>query len=511
MVDSRKLEVAVLLAPLPAVVALGWWDVPALEQVIRLQPVISLGLLALTAFTLAFGTIRLRPVLDRRSFGSGALIVLVSMGLYSVGSYFSSPGVQWISLTMVYLGSVLFLGGKGYLLPVSVASISAAAFAAPLIFGYTAGYVLQGVGIISLSLYILALGLYGTAQKPECPYCSSYLARRDEYCSFCGRSLSDHAARIPRSKAWKWGAVSVFLVAISAVSLPLVIVDGTGIAYAHAGFGGSQTSTPLPLGPGLVLFNSSQLILGPGVEVRSYSLGHNGSPVGVWIVTTLSRPDNTALSKALPGLRAIGQFTVTRNESLTEYQWTEGSLAYVGFSNATTIRALANGSLSTLFLTTFAGELRRTTTSTSSQGAYALSELALVSARLADAQTHVSEFQFLAALLSIYTPYIEVGAVVATFAWIFVAVRERELSSMRRIENTWGLSTSETLLLSSMSDVNGLKTGYELLEKAEERSGTIGWNAFLKLLERFSALGLIETTVRVRAGIPQLYWKCTVT
>ena len=87
------------------------------------------------------------------------------------------------------------------------------------------------------------------------------------------------------------------------------------------------------------------------------------------------------------------------------------------------------------------------------------------------------------------------------------SLRGRELRDSRVVDNSFGLSTEEFSLFATLARVSGLQPGARFEAAAVAKRV---WNEgdFCIELERLGRLGLMSSHVRVRGGVPRLFWKC---
>ncbi|MDA4127903.1 MAG: MarR family transcriptional regulator [Thaumarchaeota archaeon] len=508
MVSENRLQLLILSAPLPVLFALGWRDSASLLRVVLNSPLPLISLLFLAVLSLGYGAVRLRPLLNKKPSALGALALLGSLTVYVVGSYLASAGLHWIALTLFYFGFVVFVGGRGQVVPLAFSALPLTALVSPLYFTDPTAFLPEGLAISLLLLYIAGLWGRRGLTVPACDNCPSYRRAGDDFCSYCGRNLSTRVAGLSRSKLGKAAALSLALIVLSAFSVPYISVSSTGVIYVHSGFSGAQSEALLPTSSTWALHNMTHRTITQYVSIYSFVLVGGGKAVNLWMVTSPFRPSEEMVALIISKISPVAPSSPSTNQTSSALTWVSGNRSYIGFSDTTNTLALENGTADHLFVTTYAGE--GNSTFAANQGAFSRDVVQLIAQRVADAQYFVPVFQFFLTFPSVYTPYVETGAVIVALGAVMAAVRVREIRTLKRIENTWGLSPGQFSILASLSTVKGPHTGSELLETVGETHGVGNWNVFLVILRRFAALGLVEQRVRVRGGIPSMFWYSTV-
>jgi hypothetical protein len=480
-------------------------DASYLGGVVSSSPlfVIVAGAVGLTA--LFFGLRYYRPVLKSDSAKTGLALVAISIVVYTSGSFLDSGPLHWFALLGVYLGLGVTVGGKSLALPLAPALLTLAVLPLPESFPGPIGVLTFGLVTVSVA----AFAFFRSGTKPReapCVYCAPEAVSGYDSCSFCGRWTGAQAVGLRKSSLAVLAALSLVLILLTGISVPVINATTTGFEYSSASLAGVSVGVPLYSGPPLVLVNqSSDFYPGLGTAYLDSLSAPNGS-VTVWVIGSASSPSTSQLSVILPGF-GLNSTRTASNTGAPVYAWTYRSQPYLGYLGGGPVLPVGEGAPGVKHISFVVG----TESPAGSQEGLplALQTAGLMSSHLSEAQ----KFDFwlgLALIPSWFATYLQ-AALGAVLLFGFLAVaRSRELVSSMRIENSEVLETADLELLAKLSSSKKEATGREILESVRRGHGQEDWSGLQAKLRLFQNLGLAQTRLRVRYGVPTMKWSFRV-
>jgi len=497
------LQSEVLLLPIFPLAFVASLDMSYLEMVVLSSPVLVAVACIVGLVALYSGLKYYRPVILSGSPRSGLTLLAISVAVYVISSYFGAVALHWFVLLGMYLGLVMTIGGRSQALPVAPSLLAFGVLSVPAVVQGPVGVLLSGAVLGSASVFAFARRKGSKANQTPCVFCAFLSSEDSDSCSFCGRWFGELGASFKNTRIALFVTLSLALMLLSAISIPVIEANSTGFEYSTISISGANRGVPLYAGPPLVLVNQSTALY-PGLgTVNLVSLIGPSGPLTLWIISSGFSLRQAQLSIIFPGIGLNSSTPSSTKAVLPVYSWTYGNQSYVGYLGGTQILTVGGGTTSSRYLSYVVG---KQSPENSKETLAAAEQIAIaVGSHLLEAQKY--DFWLgLATIPASYEVYLEAASGVAVlFAALFV-VRSRDLKSSMRIENSEVLEGTDFEIFASLSSTKIEATGQDILGIARERHYTQEWTVLLAKLKLFETLGLVETRLRVRNGVPIMKW-----
>lgn len=494
-----------MISPLPLVVALG---LSALTATAGFSGFTIIVLASLGTSVLLLVAILRRSGTEFEMEGSsslGTLAIASALGLYLLGSYFSSFPIQWVSLLFMYNSVLLYLGGTRLVRLTFPPCLALVPLALPeySILSLTAGAVLGGAAIWSLAVVVRT---HPSVAQSECTYCRSYAEKHEAFCAHCGRKVGKFHVPIGGRKILKIVLIFWVLILVSFIPVNVLVNEGGVDHYSTYRIGGLQGSVPIGTADGWNTTSSSHTVKGT-LTTDTYNLTNGAEKVTV--VLALS-PSEQVSKKAVfvpyPNLKQNRTVLVGASESATEYV-SKSNSSVIGLFWSTEL-AYFTGTNVAMYTVSYLATQNHTGSLTNTTGIAAVAGLTLTQLQ------HVQQWAWLTTFVvgnwEAYSPYIaSVGAVLLIFL-PFEGARRIDLSKVKEFENTLGLSVEESKILAFLESKKIPVTGVDLVEAVGKSAGLSDWPSIQPRLVKLEGLGLARKKVVHEQGYTRCLWESSV-
>lgn len=506
MLSAIRSSVLSVLAPLPLVVALVVYQFSDFLSLASDDALFSLAALIFgAAYLIAIWRVR-RP---QFSFTKGArtwfLVAASGFGVYLLGSFYGKIALHWEGVLLIYLGLVAYLAGKRFaiLLVPGVASITLIPL--PTII---AAVTTEALAVVLLAAALVSLLVLAKAKKGAqegCKECGGYRMKGEQFCGFCGKSLSSTMKfGVPAKRlVVTWLTSAVVIALLVGAMVPYAALSSNGLLVIDHRLSGVSGVTALPSFPGwtstLTGFEGNRTL-----ATYSYVLSGGGGVNATLALSTKNGVGGMSLIDSHPGASVNGSLSLATGQTAVYYTWTEGGQRYTGVLLTSYVTYLSSGHV----VQSFAAFLFSQRSAEAGVSRSVLQALAgeTSSAFLQSRQGGPALTTVIGPISSNYD-YALMAASAVLFGIVVGLARSVDSEATRRSDNAFSLPTQEFDALASLEGEKTRWTGQEL-ERVMKPLG--GWGSLSPLLERFVSLGLMEREIGIVDGLPRLFWTSKV-
>jgi hypothetical protein len=484
-----------------------WLEAFPISSLLSVVDAISLVLTAaaMTISVVAFSK-ALGSQYEIRGSRAGLLLSILGVVAYLWGTSLQSDVVHLLSISVLYWGCVLSLGGVRSLVPTIPGGLLFVSLFVPKVSSLSSLWGLPYVEGLSWAVIVASVVLLLNSRRSVeplgCGLCASFKREGESFCRSCGRLLQPNSIPFPRKSAFALVAFTVAMVALFSFTVPLVTAS-PGTTFVSYGLGGAQSSAPLPLSGWAA---KSQALSASGQQFGGYLLTSGKESVEAYVT---SSTDPQVVASALQVARGNSTNSTalpsSLNRQVSGYSLTLHGVSFIDLQGIYQVTML-NGSQA---IRAFLGfDLRQSTASFRADNGTAL--YGVSSALIGWASNSDLWFPYVAGAVSAFQLF-TLGAYLFSFAAVvvvlFTVARDDELAKVRREESSHSLPKAELDVLGAFAHGTGWMTGEQILESVRKLDPAVSDSEFFTALEGVSKRGLLHESVVLRKGAPTLLWR----
>jgi len=421
--------------------------------------------------------------------------------MYILGWYYGQSLVYWAGLSVLYIGSVAYLGGRRLAGHLILGILALVTISAPLFLNGSTLDLAAFLLLVSAAALLFGLSRYKGKENSDCQRCGSYRKSGRQFCDYCGKRLREVSFAFPFRRFFALALVSLAVTGLLlGATLPIVSKSSSGLLIASYKLSGVSWVAYLPSYPGW----TRSVVGSQGNQTVTrwdYVLAGTGK---VNATVSLSPSRLISAREALGshvGITQNGASILPTGHVAVTYRWSDGKYNYTGLLMESQVTYFSGGRVAESYAAFFFAQ--RGTPQESQKADAAMSVEDATSSAL---QNSRSGYLVLVAVIGPVISNFQYVLLLASgvfFAIVGGIARDADSAAMRMIENSLSLDRVQFEALAAIASRSNRTTGARLLGEVDPAGK---WEEFRVVLERLTELGLVSRIIAIERGIPKTFW-----